>query len=177
MNWEAAGALGEIIGAVAVVATLAFLAVQIRQGHRVQREANVLARSAAIDRVHDQLQEFSRCLVADPELVRIWLAGCAAEQLEKIDQTRFNQLANYRLSIFTGWEQRALAVNMPGSAKLAVTQLADELRRNPGLRLCWERLRPGLLVRIGDAVAAELSSEPGPAPLQASICDQDEPAV
>lgn len=31
MNWEAAGALGEIVGAVAVVATLVFLAIQLRQ--------------------------------------------------------------------------------------------------------------------------------------------------
>ena len=31
MNWEAAGAIGEIVGAVAVIATLIFLAFQIRQ--------------------------------------------------------------------------------------------------------------------------------------------------
>ena len=31
MNWEALGAIGEIVGAVAVIATLAYLAVQIRQ--------------------------------------------------------------------------------------------------------------------------------------------------
>ena len=30
MNWEAIGAIGEIVGAVAVVATLAYLAVQLR---------------------------------------------------------------------------------------------------------------------------------------------------
>jgi hypothetical protein len=31
MNWEAVGALGEIVGAIAVVGTLAYLAIQIRQ--------------------------------------------------------------------------------------------------------------------------------------------------
>jgi hypothetical protein len=31
MNWEALGAIGEIVGAVAVIATLGYLAVQIRQ--------------------------------------------------------------------------------------------------------------------------------------------------
>ena len=31
MNWEAIGAVGEILGAVAVLATLAYLAIQIRQ--------------------------------------------------------------------------------------------------------------------------------------------------
>ena len=177
MNWEAAGALGEILGAVAVIATLAFLAVQIRQGHQVQREANVLARSAAIDRIHDQLREFSLLLAADPELARIWLAGCAGEKLDTIDQHRFNRLAQSRLNIFTGWEQRAVAVNMPGSAELAVMQLVDELRRNPGLRARWDGLPPSLLGRMRDAVSAELSREPVAAPLPGSIHDHEEPAV
>ena len=34
MNWEAAGAIGEIIGAIAVVATLGYLASQIRQSRK-----------------------------------------------------------------------------------------------------------------------------------------------
>jgi len=31
MNWEAIGAIGEIVGALAVVASLAYLVIQIRQ--------------------------------------------------------------------------------------------------------------------------------------------------
>ena len=31
MNWEAIGATGEVVGAVAVFATLVYLAIQIRQ--------------------------------------------------------------------------------------------------------------------------------------------------
>lgn len=37
MNWEAIGAVGEIIGAVAVVVTLFYLALQIRQSTRMSR--------------------------------------------------------------------------------------------------------------------------------------------
>ena len=177
MSWEAAGALGEIIGAVAVIATLAFLAVQIRQGSQVQREANVLARSAAIDRVHDQLREFACFVAADPELTRIWLAGCAGEPLDTIDQDRFDRLAAARFTIFTGWEQRAVAVSMPGSAELAVTQLVDELRRNPGLRARWDGFRPSLLGRMTRAVTAELSRQPGAALLPGTIHDPEQPAV
>jgi hypothetical protein len=39
MNWEAIGAIGELIGAVAVVITLVYLAVQIRQNTMVSRAA------------------------------------------------------------------------------------------------------------------------------------------
>ena len=34
MNWDAIGAVGEILGAGAVVATLAYLAIQVRQTNR-----------------------------------------------------------------------------------------------------------------------------------------------
>lgn len=37
MNWDAAGAIGEIVGAIAVLATLAYLAIQIRQSTEAQR--------------------------------------------------------------------------------------------------------------------------------------------
>ncbi len=37
MNWDAIGAIGEIVGALAVLATLIYLAVQIRQNSDMQR--------------------------------------------------------------------------------------------------------------------------------------------
>ena len=39
MNWEAIGAIGEILGAAGVIATLAYLAVQIRQNTKMARAA------------------------------------------------------------------------------------------------------------------------------------------
>lgn len=42
MNWEAIGAVGEILGALAVVVTLVYLSVQIRQNSRmIQRDAHL----------------------------------------------------------------------------------------------------------------------------------------
>ena len=38
MNWEAIGAIAELIGGIAVLATLIYLAVQIRQTNRMQRQ-------------------------------------------------------------------------------------------------------------------------------------------
>ncbi len=37
MNWEAAGAVGELIGAFAVVAMLIYLAIQIRENTRASK--------------------------------------------------------------------------------------------------------------------------------------------
>jgi hypothetical protein len=43
MNWEAIGAIGEVIGAAAVIATLAYLSIQIRQSKFSTDSANVLS--------------------------------------------------------------------------------------------------------------------------------------
>lgn len=43
MNWEAIGAIGEVVGAIAVVITLGYLAVQIRQSN--QTNASVIRQS------------------------------------------------------------------------------------------------------------------------------------
>ncbi len=43
MNWEALGAIGEILGAIGVIATLAYLAVQIRQNTRAIRGSTLSA--------------------------------------------------------------------------------------------------------------------------------------
>ena len=40
MNWEAIGAIGETLGAVGVIATLVYLAVQIRDSNRVAEDAS-----------------------------------------------------------------------------------------------------------------------------------------
>ena len=37
MNWEAMGAIGEVVGAVGVIATLAYLATQIRDNNKMMR--------------------------------------------------------------------------------------------------------------------------------------------
>ena len=37
MNWEAMGAIGEVVGAIGVIATLAYLATQIRDNNKMMR--------------------------------------------------------------------------------------------------------------------------------------------
>jgi hypothetical protein len=48
MNWDAVGAIGETIGAFAVVVTLAYLAIQIRVSRSVAADANRLTRTNGV---------------------------------------------------------------------------------------------------------------------------------
>jgi hypothetical protein len=68
MNWEALGAIGEIVGAVAVVLTLGYLAVQIRQNTRTLRTSS---HQASLD----GFRELNRVLNELPELALIYRRG------------------------------------------------------------------------------------------------------
>ena len=52
MNWEALGAIGEVVGAIAVVLTLAYLAIQFRQNSNALDQQNKLEKAKTVqDRV------------------------------------------------------------------------------------------------------------------------------
>ena len=62
------GNLGEFVGAIGVVATLAYLAIQIRQNTRVTRAASHHA-------VTDSLNQGNIAMAQDAELAQIWISG------------------------------------------------------------------------------------------------------
>lgn len=57
MDWEAIGAVGEVLGALAVVATLGYLAVQIRQNTKAVRIQTYQAIMDSSNRLGDSLAE------------------------------------------------------------------------------------------------------------------------
>ena len=68
MNWDAIGAIGEIIGAGAVAITLVYLTTQIRQNNRSLVEATASSISDSLSKLNGQLS-------ASPELAEIFLRG------------------------------------------------------------------------------------------------------
>ncbi len=78
------GALGELVGAIAVVVTLGYLAAQIRQNTSAQRSNSSLETTRAFT-------DWYSIVMADAELVRIFSAGFQedAETLSNDDRGRF----------------------------------------------------------------------------------------
>lgn len=85
MNWEAIGAIGELVGAVAVVTTLLYLAAQIRQNNSSQRVAAKLEMTR-------QFADFIDLLVLNPELAAIHDRGLAGEELTKEEFSSFSRM-------------------------------------------------------------------------------------
>jgi hypothetical protein len=94
MNWEALGAIGEIVGAVAVVVTLGYLAVQIRQNTRSLR-------AAAVQEVVRSANEWSSLQVRDAKLSVIFAKGIndysslSAEQQAQFSHMLYVAFRNY----------------------------------------------------------------------------------
>lgn len=83
MNWEAIAAIGQVLGALGVIASLLYLATQVRQNNRASAVAAKLASTQL-------LSEFVDSLIADPELMDVWLRGRKnLESLNNIEHFRF----------------------------------------------------------------------------------------
>ena len=65
MNWEAVGAIGEIVGASAVFLTLAYLAVQIRQNTKA-------VRASALDSSVTSVMSIRQTILESAELTTIF---------------------------------------------------------------------------------------------------------
>ncbi len=83
INLESLAQLGEVIGAAAVVASLLYLAVQVRQGTRAQRTENY---ARALERVSAMQSVLSQ----DSEISRIFARGVQdTSKLTPLDKIRF----------------------------------------------------------------------------------------
>ncbi|MEH6638492.1 MAG: hypothetical protein V7717_04370 [Porticoccaceae bacterium] len=61
MNWDAAGAIGEILGAVAVVLTLGYVAIQVRHAKNTTADLNRLERARGV-------REMALSMIANPQV-------------------------------------------------------------------------------------------------------------
>ena len=105
MNWEAIGAVGEILGALVVVATIFYLAVQVRH----TRHSNQMV---AASRAAEASDIWVRQLVQDADLLELYLRGVQNyESLERLEKARFSTLITQFLRGVEGaWSQNELGV-------------------------------------------------------------------
>ena len=117
MNWEAIGAIGEVVGAIAVVTTLIILLIQVRQNTQSMIEANRLQKASAIDKHADSMGLWRNQLINSRDMMALWMAARNNEEIDEIDTARFDNiwvnLVNTQRSNFV----RANVVGEPGLAQ------------------------------------------------------------
>src|SRR5437764_11362921 len=83
MNWEEVSAIAQMIGSIAVVFSVLYLAIQVHQSNRV-------AKLAAQDAATTALRDVTKPFAENSELARIWRVGLEdLESLSAEDQARF----------------------------------------------------------------------------------------
>lgn len=88
MNWDAIGAIGEIAGAIGVIVTLLYLAIQLRQNTKASN-------AIAVQNSMENSARFSELISKDPELARTFYSGLShPEELNAEELRRFVSILN-----------------------------------------------------------------------------------
>ncbi len=133
MDWDAIGAIAELLGSVAVIATLIFLVRQIKTNSIMIQ--NNTAQSAA-----DAVASWSRQLTENPELYRIYRNGLKDDStLSREDRGVFDlilfQAFNSISSIYLQYKNGGFGEDRWESEM----RVFDQNFRTPGGRASWER--------------------------------------
>jgi hypothetical protein len=132
MSWEAISAVGEIVGAAAVVISLVYLAVQVRQNTRS-------ARAASFHAVTDSFNQLNSLLAHDESLARIFQVGLQGlGQLDPVQRTRFEFFVLAASRIF----ETLFYQSRQGIGEKALWKAEEATMRsllsNPGIREWWK---------------------------------------
>ncbi|MBW1906909.1 MAG: hypothetical protein JRJ24_16710 [Deltaproteobacteria bacterium] len=164
------GSIGELVGAIATVATLVYLAIQIRHNSRGLDQNSELMRMSFEHQLRGEGQQLRALIASDPDLAAIWRAGLAGDaELDQSQRDRFELLIvnvlNMLKAEYDGFN-RGLATDHRATYLFIVAG-------TPGFRQWWNRHhRTGRDVGFGewiDSLTARGSESEAHAAQQATV--------
>lgn len=134
VNWDAIGATAELVGATAVIATLLYLAVQIKQN-------TMASRANALQSLTDISATITGIVFSNAETTKIWNLGLRGELDDETDLTRFTLLltqwfVSYE-SVFLQHQLGAVSDEFFESRMAAVLYLMSV----PGVVVVWNLVK------------------------------------
>lgn len=153
MNWNAIGAIGEILGALVVVATVFYLAVQIRHA----RDSNQIV---AASRTAEASHGWARLLLEDVELLDVYLRGIKNfESLQRLERARFRLLITDLLrSVEGAWRQYELGA-ITEDQWYGYAMSIREIIGSPGGRVAYMKIKdifnPGFCGAIEQIISTD----------------------
>ena len=140
MNWDAIGAVGEIIGAIAVVVSLMYLAIQIRTSSKLAKAQMFQSAAAEQSRVADGVTN-------DPQNFEVWLKMYSGEKLTTPEHVRasfiLSRVMQAMLAIQIGYDNGQISKEFFLDAKAQTAELFGGKAR-PLARRYLERNHPNL---------------------------------
>jgi len=138
MNWDAIGAMGEVVGALAVVATILYLATQLRMSNKFEAANH---QDVHMDRIRQRLL----VLAQDGDLTRIVGAAARGEELDRTEAARAAAFAAHRIAVQRdAWARARTLGKMQGlpEPNFYLDILIDEMRRDQFLLNRWKKDAP-----------------------------------
>jgi hypothetical protein len=137
MNWEAIGAIGEVLASIGVVISLVFLSFQLR--------ANTKPMSTqSQERNLDELKTIWSKFVDEPELAATWLKALKGEvELSKNEKNQFRYLFYTQLFTYQQQYLRALELGDKYHAQLTLSS-TNQLVSMPGAKRIFKQVYPSL---------------------------------
>lgn len=133
MNWEAIGAIGEIVGAITVVVTVGYLALQIRQN-------TAALRSTATQGASEQAADIYHTLSTDAELAMIFVRGSEApDDLSDSEMARYFAFFQYAFFNYQNWYVQTRDRVIDGSLLSSWGRVLAGIYPSPGFRRFWEQ--------------------------------------
>jgi hypothetical protein len=135
MNWEAIGAIGEIVGAIAVVITVGYLAVQIRQNTRT-------VRASTHHGITREWNELNVAFGADPAVSSLLLRGSEDYlQLDHDERFRYTLLMRAAVGTYNDAFLQFREHLISGEVWATYRPVLAAILGSSGARVWWERNR------------------------------------
>ena len=164
------GNLGEFVGAIGVVATLIYLAIQVRHSAELLKINNEaikenarLARAAALERHSDAVSRWRGKLIENAAVARLWQSAIDGDQLDGVERVRWENLIIEWINTHRSNFYRAKAVGDEGLARQAVLGVAPLINQSSVIREFWLENRPmnelaakDFVVTVGHEIGANV---------------------
>lgn len=132
MNWEAIGALAEVLGSVAVLVTLVYLAVQTRS---INKQSQAEARYAFVD----AMAEINTVIAQSKETASVWRRGLDdVASLDEDEKMQFAMFVGQYANLWSVMHQLHRDSQLPETQWQIVRNDIASILKTDGGRYFWE---------------------------------------
>ncbi|MEH6519228.1 MAG: hypothetical protein V7742_21320 [Halioglobus sp.] len=152
MNWQLLGVLADVVGAIAVVVSLLYLAWQVREASKQNASASHYQQTESTSTVFDGLHQ-------DPELLRIYNQGNRdPSKLEKAEVARYVMLLGNIFARYNNYYvQKENGTINEETWKITINYV-NTLANQPGLHMAWPLVKGNFYSGLQETVDEILSS-------------------
>jgi hypothetical protein len=153
VNWDAIGAIAETLGAIGVIASLAYVAGQIRQSREQMSQNTRAMKAGAYQQLHEFIGESANSLPS-PEMELVRRGSDDFHQLDEQDAYRFGQWA-LRMVITLEGAHYQYRIGMLDEDRWRLFRSALQgYFTFPGFRRWWKVMEGGLINMLSPEFAA-----------------------